>query len=150
MGKTKTKNSYKSTNLIASCKVKIRFSEVDSMGVVWHGNYVRLFEDGREAFGSKYNLTYLDYYYNEVYTPIVNVNCDYKKPLRYGDTAIIEAKYMACDAAKIHFEYTIRNFETNEIVATGTTTQVFIDQEHNLILISPEFYDEWKKKWLTS
>ena len=29
----------------------IRFSEVDSMGVVWHGNYAKYFEDAREEFG---------------------------------------------------------------------------------------------------
>ena len=27
----------------------IKFSEVDSLRVVWHGHYVRYFEDGREA-----------------------------------------------------------------------------------------------------
>ena len=35
---------------------EIRFSEVDSMGVVWHGHYVKYFEDAREAFGAKYGL----------------------------------------------------------------------------------------------
>lgn len=29
----------------------IRFSEVDSMNVVWHGSYPLYFEDAREAFG---------------------------------------------------------------------------------------------------
>ena len=42
---------------------KVRFSEVDSMKIVWHGNYVHYFEDGREAFGKKYEgLSYLDMY----------------------------------------------------------------------------------------
>lgn len=31
--------------------LRVRFSEVDSMQIVWHGEYVRYFEDGREAFG---------------------------------------------------------------------------------------------------
>ena len=29
-------------------KIDIRFSEVDSMGVVWHGSFVKYLEDGRE------------------------------------------------------------------------------------------------------
>ena len=32
---------------------QVRFSEVDSMKIVWHGEYIRYFEDGREAFGLK-------------------------------------------------------------------------------------------------
>ena len=32
--------------------LRVRFSEVDSMEVVWHGEYVRYMEDGREAFGT--------------------------------------------------------------------------------------------------
>ena len=31
---------------------RVRFSEIDSMQIVWHGEYVRYFEDGREAFGN--------------------------------------------------------------------------------------------------
>jgi len=27
-------------------EIRVRFSEVDSMGVVWHGNYLKYFEDG--------------------------------------------------------------------------------------------------------
>ena len=40
--------------LTNTTKTTVRFSEVDSMQVVWHGEYVRYFEDGREAFGRKY------------------------------------------------------------------------------------------------
>jgi acyl-CoA thioester hydrolase len=57
----------------------IRFSEVDSMGVVWHGNYVKYFEDGREAFGNKYGLNYLDFHKNGILTPIVKLSCNRDK-----------------------------------------------------------------------
>lgn len=49
--------------LTATAPIRVRFSEVDSMQVVWHGEYVRYFEDGREAFGRKYpGIGYLDIY----------------------------------------------------------------------------------------
>ena len=34
-------------------QVRVRFSEVDAMGVVWHGNYLKYFEDGREKLGAQ-------------------------------------------------------------------------------------------------
>ena len=52
---------------------KVRFSEVDSMHVVWHGEYVRYLEDGREAFGREFpGIGYLDFYRNGYTAPIVD------------------------------------------------------------------------------
>ena len=48
--------------LTATKIVEIRFNEVDSMGVVWHGHYATYFEDAREEFGRKYGLEYLMMY----------------------------------------------------------------------------------------
>ena len=48
--------------LKASKKFAIRFSEVDSMNVVWHGSYPLYFEDAREAFGEKYGLEYMGFF----------------------------------------------------------------------------------------
>ena len=55
-------------------EIPIKFSEVDSLRVVWHGNYVRYFEDGREAFGRQYGLGYLDIFENgNLAVPIVDL-----------------------------------------------------------------------------
>ena len=50
--------------LIASKEFTPRFSEVDSMNIVWHGSYPLYFEDAREAFGEKFGLGYLFIYDN--------------------------------------------------------------------------------------
>jgi len=128
-------------------EIDIRFSEVDSMRIVWHGNYIRYFEDGRESFGLKYNLGYLDVYKHQVMIPIVKVNCDFKRPLEYGDTALIETRYIPTDAAKIVFEYTIFRKSDMEVMATGSSVQVFLTPAGELLLTSPEFYTGWKKRW---
>ena len=36
------------------CQIRVKFSEMDAMLRVWHGNYVKYFEDGRESFGRHY------------------------------------------------------------------------------------------------
>jgi acyl-CoA thioester hydrolase len=58
--------------------VNVRFNEADPLGMVWHGHYIRYFEDAREAFGNKYGIGYLDFYNNGFIVPIVNVQCNYK------------------------------------------------------------------------
>ncbi|HNX86903.1 MAG TPA: acyl-CoA thioesterase [Bacteroidales bacterium] len=133
--------------LIDHKEILIRFSEVDSMRIVWHGNYLKYFEDGRESFGVRYNLGYLDVYKHNVMIPIVKVSCDFKRPLSIGDTAVVETRYVPSEAAKIVFNYTIYRKSDMEVMATGNTVQVFLTPQGDLLLTSPEFYTGWKKRW---
>ena len=134
--------------LSATKKIDIRFSEVDSMHVVWHGNYVIYFEDAREEFGRKYGLDYLLMYGKGYYEPLVDLSFKFKRPLVYGMKPEITIYYRPTEAAKIVFDYEIRDTESGEIVVTGHSVQVFMDKDnYQLVLTNPEFYTEWKKKW---
>ena len=42
--------------LIASKEIEVRFSDTDAMGVIWHGNYLRYFEDGLNAIMDRLNV----------------------------------------------------------------------------------------------
>lgn len=132
--------------LVCLTELKVRFSEVDSMGVVWHGNYVRYLEDGREAFGNLYGINYMDFYHTGVLIPLVKISVDYKKPLVYGDTAIVETRFVNCEAAKLLYDYTIYRNNTHEVFATGSSTQVFLTAERELMLEFPPFFYTWKMK----
>jgi len=131
----------------ASVEVEVRFSEVDSLAIVWHGHYLKYFEDAREAFGRKFGFGYLDIFNNGFVTPLVNISCDYRKPLVYGDKAIVEIVFVNTPAAKIIFEYKVFNAATKELVATGSSTQVFLTRENSeLHMTVPGFFAAWKKK----
>ena len=125
--------------------IRIRFNETDSLGIVWHGNYITYFEDGREDFGKKHGISYLDAKTNGFATPIVESVCKHKLPLKYGDIATIETTYVDTPANKMIFTYIIFN-PKGEIVCTGKTIQVFIDEKGNLVLNNPKFFKSWKKK----
>ncbi len=108
-------------SLVGKTSLRVRFSEVDSMQIVWHGEYVRYFEDGREAFGREFaGLGYMDIHASGYTAPIVELQLQYKKPLRVNDTAV---------------------------VAEGSSTQVFLDARGELQLLAPEFYRKWKERW---
>lgn len=143
----KKKNNLHTPALTDRITIRVRFSEVDSMQIVWHGEYVRYFEDGRESFGKHYGLGYMDIYREGYMVPIVDLNCQFKQPLSFGEEVIIETRYIACEAAKIKFEYVLYRAADNTIVATGSTIQVFLNANRELELTSPAFYQEWKKKW---
>ena len=128
--------------------IRVRFSEVDAMQVVWHGEYVRYFEDGREAFGNRYGIGYLHIVDAGYLVPIVELNVYFKQSLKFGETATVETRYIPCEAAKILFEYTIYRDSDQAVMATGSSVQVFVNkQTQQLELNNPEFYTQWKKQW---
>lgn len=132
--------------LINTIQTKVRFSEVDSMHIVWHGNYVKFLEDGREAFGETYGLGYYDVYNQGFMTPIVKVDLDYKKQVKYGDIVEVKTIFESVDAAKISFKYELRRLSDGAIVAKAHTIQVFLDKEGELQITNPQFYLDWKAK----
>jgi acyl-CoA thioester hydrolase len=128
-------------------EILVRFNEADPLGIVWHGHYIRYFEDGREAFGNKYGIGYLDFYKQDIIVPVVSVQCDYKRSLRYGEKVTVETQFIPCLAAKLKFNYRLYNSETQQLVANGSSVQVFLDRSNSVLqLTNPPFFEEWKRK----
>lgn len=126
-------------------EIRVRFTETDPLGIVWHGNYIQYFEDGREAFGRAHGISYLEQKENGFTSPIVKSSCEHKLPLRYGDVATIRTTFINSAAAKMIFRYQIFDPQ-NRLVCTGETIQVFLNENGELSLTNPEFFKEWKTK----
>lgn len=131
-------------------QVNIRFSEVDSLGIVWHGNYLKFFEDGRESLGLKYGMSYHDLYENKLILPIVETKLKFKSVLKFGHVAKLVTQLHYNQAAKVIYKYMVYNETTGKLAATGETVQVFVNEEMELQLITPPVFEEWKRKqvWL--
>ena len=133
--------------LKASKILEIRFSEVDAMNIVWNGSYPLYFEDAREAFGQKYDLGYMKIFGAGYFAPLVEMSFQFKKPIRYEMRPRIDIFYRPTAAAKIVFDYEIRDPQDESLLATGRSVQVFMDKDYQLCWDNPEFYLEWKKRW---
>jgi len=143
--KKRREQFYEESGLTESVTIPVRFSEVDSLGIVWHGHYILYFEQGREAFGKTYGIDYRTVQKAGYTTPVVKSTCEHKLPLRYGDSARILTSYVDTPAAKMMFRFKVYNNQ-DELVCQGETVQVFLDQAQNLVLSVPEFVQEWKRK----
>jgi acyl-CoA thioester hydrolase len=140
------KMRYKNHKEISyTSEIRVRFVETDPLGIVWHGNYIQYFEDGREAFGRHHGISYLDQKEHNFSTPIVKSNSEHKLPLRYGDVATVKTTYIDSAAAKMIFKYEIFN-PKGELVCRGETVQVFVELGGELSLTIPQFFMDWKKK----
>lgn len=126
-------------------EIRVRFNECDPLGIVWHGHYIKYFEDGREAFGRKHGISYLDVMNSGYSTPIVKSSCEHKLTLRYGDVVRVKTEYFDSPAAKVVLRFTIYDPAGN-VACTGETTQVFLDSKGDLQLSMPKFFEDWKRK----
>lgn len=128
-------------------RIPVKFSEIDSMGRTWHGNYVKYMEDGRESFGRHYpGIGYADMVQAGILAPIVDVHIKYYGPLGLNDVAVVRTRYVYKPGARLDYSYEIRRERDNALCARGTTIQLFIDANQQLMLDEPQYYIDWKRR----
>jgi acyl-CoA thioester hydrolase len=125
---------------------RVRFEEVDSMGIVWHGCYPSYFEDGRVALGRRYGISYSDFIREHTPVPVRQLQIDYHRPLRFDEEFEIRTTLHWSDAARINFEYEIHAAQ-GQLVSTGCTVQLMLDRNLNVLLAPPPFFAAFLAKW---
>jgi acyl-CoA thioester hydrolase len=131
-------------------RVQVRFSEVDSLRIVWHGHYVQYMEDARETFGRKYHLEYMHIFNSGYLAPIVDMQLQYKQPATIDDVLSVEITYRPSPGGKLIFDYRICKESDHSLVLTATTIQLFMTREGVFEPSSPEFFNEWKATHLST
>jgi acyl-CoA thioester hydrolase len=129
-----------------SVTVEVRFSEVDSMGVVWHGHYLDYFEAGRVALGKRFGIDYATILQEGYVAPLVHAEVDFLRPARFGEVLTVRARLHAEPGARISMTYRITDGD-GDVFAEGLTAQAFTDLRGELVLTRPEFYDRWLARW---
>ena len=107
---------------------RVCYGDTDQMGVVYHGNYPKLFEIGRTEMFRHLNLDYKTIEANGIMLPVVNININYKKPAKYDDLLTIRTFIKQIKGVKIIFNYELYN-QQQELLSTGETTLVFVDKK---------------------
>lgn len=125
------------TERVFSVAFEVRFPEVDSYGVVWHGHYVQYFEVARNALCAAFGLTPADALAHGYKVPITRISVDLRKPAHLDDRIEVSARLEPAETAKIAMRYEIRRKATGELLASGATEQVVLDPSGQLLLTLP-------------
>ncbi|RBW56730.1 acyl-CoA thioesterase [Tenacibaculum sp. E3R01] len=118
--------------------IRIRYSETDQMGVVYHGNYAQFFEIGRTEWLRTLGVTYKYMEKTGVMLPVISLNCNFKKSAFYDDFITIKTYLKKTPTVKIEFNYEIVN-QDNDILCTGSTSLAFINSETKRPIRCPEY-----------
>ncbi len=142
-------------------KIRVRYQETDQMQVVYYGNYFTWFEVGRNEFFRELNFPYKKLEEKGIFIPVVNANCDYKKPAYYDDIICITTCITNVSPAKVVLHYNLKRItpdrekekfstqqeENTEFIAQGDTTHAFVTETGPISLKKnlPSFYQMIEK-----
>ena len=109
-------------------KLRVRYSETDKMGVVYHGNYIQYFEVGRVEYMRNLGLIYAELEKQGVGMPVVNINIDYLLPASYDQELTISTWIESLPTSKIIFHNEASD-EYGKLVCKAQVTLVFINSK---------------------
>jgi len=126
------------SDLTAEIQLKIPFQDVDVMGIVWHGNYLRYFEEVRAELLGKIEYGYFEMKESGYAWPIVDVRVKYIKPLHLQQTILLRARIVEYEC-QLKIEYEVFDVVSGDRTTKGYTTQVAVNMENNeMCFTSPE------------
>jgi len=118
-------------------KIRVAFADTDAMGIVHHANYLRYFEVARVEWMRDKGLDYKTWQAKGLHLPLIESHCVYKKPARFDD--ILEIKVgIKIKGVRITMDYEVFKVETNELIATGLTQHVCVDDKMKVLPLPPE------------
>jgi acyl-CoA thioester hydrolase len=110
----------------AEVHLEIPFHDVDSMGIVWHGHYIKYFEIARTALMRSVRMDLEQMAGTGCMWPVVTCEVKYIKPLRYGQKVLVEAVLEEYEE-RLKIAYTIRDPESRARLTRGLTVQLAVD-----------------------
>ncbi len=126
-------------------QVRVRYSETDQMGVVYHGNYIPYFEMGRVEWLRNKGVSYKSMEESGIALPIVSMNINYKKSARYDDLLTVRTVFKSQSSVKIEFDCEIYN-ELDELLTTAQFILVFVSLKTGRPTAPPDYILELLKK----
>ena len=107
-------------------RTKVRFNEVDSYQVAWHGHYVAWLEEGRNDLAGLFGLDAAQVMVAGYLAPVVALELKFKRPVRFGDELRVLTSLQPTETASLQFVSRIIDSDGVD-AATAMTTHVITD-----------------------
>lgn len=108
---------------------QINYYETDKMGVVHHSNYIRYLEEARCKWLEELGIPYDKFEENGIMIPVLEVRCEHKYHVTFGDTIRINLKIKKYTGVRLEVEYEITNVKDNKLVFLGETKHCFTNTD---------------------
>lgn len=130
--------------------VEVPFFDLDPMHIVWHGNYVKYFEEARCQLLRKINYDYPQMEQSGFYWPIIDLRLKYISPARYGQKLRCIATLKECEN-RLRIDYRIEDLDSQKKLSKGYSIQVAVRKtDFEMQLVSPAVLTQKLKDYYES
>lgn len=132
--------------------LQVRFNEVDSYSVAWHGHYVAWMEIGRNDLAGRFGMDAEQLAKLGFLGPVVSIEIKYLSPARFKDEIIVRTNLRPSETATLIFLNEIVSIDGRKL-ARGVTTHALTDMNGIMQFQLPAVISErldTMKKWLES
>lgn len=119
-------------------EVRVRYAEVDAMGVLHHSRYWVFFEMGRTELLRRAGVSYRDLEAQGVFFVVAKCAARFVAPARYDDELVLTTRITRLGAARIDHAYELKRKADGLLLATADTTIACVDRTGQIIAI-PDF-----------
>ena len=125
--------------IIESCdiEIRVRYAEVDQMGVVHHSRYWVYFELGRIELLRLGGASYRDLEADGIRLVVVSCSANYKAPARYDDVLVLTTHQSKVGKVKIEHTYELKRKDDSVTVATAMTVIGCLNPQGKIIPLPP-------------
>jgi acyl-CoA thioester hydrolase len=106
--------------------LRVRYSETDRMGIVYHAHYIVWFEIGRTEYCRAAGIPYRAMEDAGLLILVTAVACTYRRSARYDDPVVVRARMTELSARGCAFGYEIAGPDGARL-ADGSSRHVFAD-----------------------
>lgn len=128
--------------LQAEIELVVPFFDVDMMEVVWHGHYVKYFEEARCALLDKLGHNYRQMRDAGYAWPIIDLQVRYIRGAQFGQRIRVRADLVEWEN-RLKINYLITDVESGERMTRGSSVQVAVEiASREMLLASPRVFVE--------
>ena len=128
--------------LRAEIELVVPFFDVDMMEVVWHGHYVKYFEEARCALLDKLGHNYRQMRDAGYAWPIIDLQVRYIRGAQFGQRIRVRADLVEWEN-RLKINYLITDVATGERMTRGSSVQVAVEiATREMLLASPKVFVE--------
>lgn len=112
---------------VSEVRVRVNYSEVDQMGVVYHANYAIWLDVARTEHLRRTGMSYREMEQDGYRLVVGELTLRYLRPARYDDEVRVRCWVRDVASRRVVFGYALDNVATGELLVTATTSMFVLD-----------------------
>jgi acyl-CoA thioester hydrolase len=108
-------------------RLRVRYSETDQMGVVYHANYLVYMDEARTSLLEELGFPYHELERDGVGLVVRKADLRYRQAACFGDWLLVETRVQSLRGASVQFAYDIRRAQDGLLLASGSTELACLD-----------------------